>query len=172
MDVRAFRPTVSSSARRPNALPLSREWRSRSPRIRPTTAAPLVGCSGLLGGLCCYQPCGKLAQPSSLLLSFWDLKAARLFDGLERTRQILAGGDKNTADDYPRTPNALTTVHCHVSSHVERIDDFASEFGDRLSRRGYTPIRNRKWPEVDSTRRGRGRLAFQDQVRLLVGLEE
>jgi hypothetical protein len=54
-------PRESQPSRHPSdRLPLSRERRSRSGRIGPTARAPLVGCSGLLGGLPSRQPGRKL----------------------------------------------------------------------------------------------------------------
>lgn len=85
-----------------------------------------------LGGLSHRQPGREFPQPALLFFGFRNIKAPRLRDRPEGSRDILAGGHKHAPDDHARSPDALTAVNRHVLSRVERIDDVVGKFRETI----------------------------------------
>jgi hypothetical protein len=107
-----------------------------------------------------------------LLFGLWDIKASRFLNGSEGGMDILASSHKQAPDDHAGPADTLTAVHCHVLSRVERIADVVGQCRDRLSGHRQTAVANWECSEVYAAGRGSCRLAFQNQLRFLLGLEE
>lgn len=168
-DRRYQRDECGDTSQRPAAQSRAALTSSRS---GPNSGAPLVGCSGLLGGPRRSDPRSKVFQPLTLFLGFWYFETARLRNCPERSDGIDSRGNQNPTHDQPRTPNSLTTVNGDAPAFFERIDDFAGEFRDRLERSGHATIRNRERSKDDSACRGGSGFIFQDQLGCFIRLQE